>query len=114
MVDLIRTEWLLEDLGSSGVLDSAQPTLAFSEPGKVTGMGSCNHFFASVEIKGDLISFGPIGATRMQCVDAVSDQEGRYLAALAAADRVSVQGPYLFIHSKSLEKPLRFTRLQKP
>jgi heat shock protein HslJ len=114
MRDLLGTEWLLEDLGGSGVIDNARATLLFQERGQVTGNGSCNNFFASVEIAGDLISFGAIGATYKQCADAVSDQEGRYLTALEFADRMSFDGDYLLVHSKSLEKPLRFARLQKP
>jgi heat shock protein HslJ len=114
MLELLGTEWLLEDLGGAGVIDNAQAMLSFPEGGKFTGNGSCNHFFGSVEITGDLVAFGTIGATRMQCAEAVSDQEQRYLAALETADRMSVDGFYLFVHSKLLEKPLRFTRLQKP
>jgi heat shock protein HslJ len=114
MDDLLGTEWLLEDLGGSGVIDNARATLAFPERGKVTGNGSCNRFFGSVEFTGDLVSFGNMGATRMQCADAVSDQEQRYLAALQAAYRMSSDGAFLFVHSKSFEKPLRFTKLEKP
>jgi heat shock protein HslJ len=113
ILNLLGTEWLLEDLGGSGVIDNAQATLSFAEHGKVTGKGSCNGFFGSVEIKGDLVSIGSIGATRMQCAEAVSNQEQRYLIALEAADRIWVDGFYLFVHSKLLEKPLRFMRLQK-
>lgn len=113
MLDLIGTEWLLEDLGGSGVIDNAQATISFPEQGKVTGNGSCNKFFASVEITGELVSFGNIGATRMQCAEAVSDQELRYLSALETADRLSADGVFLFVHSKALEKPLRFTQIKK-
>jgi heat shock protein HslJ len=114
ILDLLGTEWLLEDLGGSGVIDNAQATLSFPERGKVIGNGSCNRFFGSVEIRGDLVRFGTIGATRMQCAEAVSEQEQRYLVALEAADQMSVNTFYLFVHSKSLEKPLRFKRIQKP
>jgi heat shock protein HslJ len=114
MPDLIGTKWLLEDLGGSGVIDNAQATLEFPKPGEVAGMGSCNHFFGLVEIKVGRVSFDKMASTQMQCADAVSDQEQRYLAALAGAERISVEGPYLFIHSKGLDKPLRFTQLQKP
>jgi heat shock protein HslJ len=114
MQDLIGTEWLLEDLAGSGVIDHARATLAFPKSGEVSGMGSCNHFFGTVEIKGDFIGISKMGSTQMQCAGSISDQERRYLSALEASDRISVEGPYLLIHSKSLEKPLRFTRLQKP
>jgi len=113
MQNLIGTEWLLEDLGGSVVIDNAQATLTFPKPGEISGMGSCNHFFGSVRIKGHRIHISKMGATMMQCDDAVSDQEGRYIAALAAADRISRHDVNLFVHSKALKKPLRFTKLQK-
>jgi heat shock protein HslJ len=114
MPELLGTEWLLEDLGGSGVVDNAQATLSFPEVGKAAGNGSCNSFFGSVAITGERVTFGTIGATHKQCADAVSDQEGRYLAALQSADRMSFEGSYLLVYSKALEKPLRFTRLNKP
>jgi heat shock protein HslJ len=113
MQNLVGTEWLLEDLGGSGVIDNAQATLTFPKRGEISGMGSCNHFFGSVRIKGHRIHIGKMGATMMQCADAVSDQEGRYISALAAADRISRHDVNLFVHSKELKKPLRFTKLQK-
>ena len=36
-LNLLGSEWLLEDLGGSGVLDRVQATLAFPESGKVAG-----------------------------------------------------------------------------
>jgi heat shock protein HslJ len=113
MRDLTGTEWLLKDLGGSGVIDNAKATLTFPKPEEVSGMGSCNHFFGSAEIKGHRIHISKIGATRMQCADAVSDQEQRYLKALEAAERIDRDGRYLLVHSKALKKPLRFTQIQK-
>ncbi len=113
-LDLLKTEWLLEDLGGKGVVDRAQATLAFPEPNKVVGNGSCNRFFGPVEIKGDTIHFGLLASTRRACVAAaLSEQEANYLGALQHADHFSLEGPYLLIHSQSLEKPLRFTRITR-
>jgi heat shock protein HslJ len=106
---LSNSEWLLEDLGGSGVLDNIQATLAFQDAGKAVGNGSCNRFFGSAEINGDAIKLGPLASSRMACPEAVMNQETKYLKALQAADRFERKDPYLLIYCKGLEKPLRFT-----
>lgn len=107
---LTGSEWLLEDLGNSGVMEPIQATLAFPEAEKVSGNGSCNRFFGSVKIEGDLIKLGPLGSTRMACPEAVMNQETKYLNALQAAERFERKDPYLLLYCKGLGKPLRFTR----
>jgi heat shock protein HslJ len=110
--DLLKTEWRLEDLGGKGVLDRVQATLAFPEQNKVAGNGSCNRFFGSVELKGETIRFGQLASTLMACSsDAVSKQESTYLGALKNAERLSLEGPWLLIYSKGLDKPLRFSQI---
>lgn len=108
--NLVGSEWLLEDLGGSGVIDGIQATLAFPEAGKVAGKGSCNRFFGSAEISGLTIKLGPLASSRMACPEAVMNQEGKYLDALQKAERFEWKDPYLLIYCKDLEKPLRFTR----
>lgn len=107
---LTDSEWLLEDLAGTGVMDSVQATLAFRDAGKVSGSGSCNRFFGPAEIEGNVIKLGPLGSTRMACAEAVINQEARYLNALQAAERFEWQDPYLLLYCRGLEKPLRFTR----
>ena len=104
------TQWRLEDLAGTGVIDDAQATLGFTERGKVAGRGSCNRFFANVEISGDSIRFGPIAATRMACGKATMRQEGRYFKALEAAERFSLDDATLLIYSRGLDRPLRFVK----
>jgi heat shock protein HslJ len=108
---LANSEWLLKDLGGSEVLDNVQATLAFQEGGKVSGNGSCNRFFGSAKINGNVIELGPLGATRMACPEAVMNQEAKYMGALQAADHFEWKAPYLLLHCKGFEKPLRFTRM---
>jgi heat shock protein HslJ len=109
-LNLSGSEWLLEDLGGSGVIDNAQATLSFPEKGKVAGKASCNRFFGTVDITGDHIKFGGLGSTRMACPEAMMNQETKYLAALQAAQRFEWNDPYLLIYCTGSEKPLRFTR----
>jgi heat shock protein HslJ len=112
-LSLPGSEWLLEDLAGSGVLDQVQATLTFLEAGKVAGNGSCNRFFGTAEIHGENLKFGPLGATRMACPEPVMNQETKYLRALQAAERFAWKDPYLAIYCKGFEKPLRFTRLPR-
>lgn len=108
---LLGTEWLLEDLGGAGVMDRVQATLAFLEAGRVAGSGSCNRFTGSATIGSDgTFKVGQLASTRRACVPAVMDQETKYLKALESAERIALEGPYLLVFSKGLEKPLRFTR----
>ncbi|MGH7562865.1 MAG: YbaY family lipoprotein [Gemmatimonadota bacterium] len=102
------TAWRLEDLGGFGVLDRVEATLEFPEAGKVVGSGSCNRFFGTVEISGESIKFGPLGSTRMSCVEAVMNQEAKYLKALEDAERFTLEGSTLLAYYRGAEEPLRF------
>jgi putative lipoprotein len=110
---LSGTTWLLEDLGGAGVLDRVEATLEFPEVGKVAGKGSCNRFFGSVEISGASISFGPLGSTRMACMEAVMNQETKYLGALQGAERFRIDGTTLLVYARGLDRPLRFIRTRR-
>lgn len=112
---LAGSEWRLADLNGNQVLDHVQATLAFPEPGKVAGSGSCNRFFGTAEIDAPAIKLGPLASTRMACPDAVMNQETRYLAALQSAKHFEWKDPYLVVYCKGFEKPLRFKRMaEKP
>jgi heat shock protein HslJ len=108
---LSGTEWLLEDLGGSGVIDNVQATLTFPEAGRVAGNASCNRFSGPAEISGDSIKLGPLASTRMACPEAVMNQETKYLNSLQAAERFEWKDPHLLVHCKGFDKPLRFTRM---
>ena len=49
--------------------------------------------------------------TQMACVGAGMEQESRYLKALAAAQRYSLEGDTLLIYTAGSDPPLGFTRL---
>jgi len=106
----VGTEWVLEDLAGSGVVNSVRATLSFPEADRVAGKGSCNRFFGQAQIAGTSIKLGPLGSTRMACPEAVMNQETKYLNALQAAERYEWKDPYLLIYSAGFDKPLRFTR----
>jgi heat shock protein HslJ len=107
-VSLWGTEWRLESLGQGLVLPGA--SLAFSDPGRVSGNASCNRFFGPAQIERDRLRLGPLGASRMACAGPVMEQEQRYLAALQRAYRFEVQGRTLLIHTETQLQPLRLVR----
>jgi heat shock protein HslJ len=111
---LSGTEWVLEDLGGRGVADSVQSTIIFKTKDRIVGWGGCNRYFSVIRSDGHSINIGPIGSTRRICPAVVMDQEERFLKALEKANRISRQDAYLLIHSQDLEKPLKFTRVQRP
>lgn len=108
MTGLEGTAWRLEDLGGVPVLDHVEATLEFPGAGRVGGSGSCNRFFGTVEISGQSIRFGPLGSTRMNCEEAVMNQEEMYFQALEGAERFTLDEKTLLIYSQGVEKPLRF------
>ncbi len=77
-------EWRVEDIGGRGVIDTARTTIAFDEQGRITGSGGCNSYSGSYELAGDVLTFGPVAATRKACVPAVSDQEHKFFTFLNA------------------------------
>ncbi|HEV7703479.1 MAG TPA: YbaY family lipoprotein [Gemmatimonadaceae bacterium] len=107
--DLAGSSWVLEDLNGDGVVEGTHVTLDFAEKGRATGSGSCNRYFATVDISGSSIRFGAVGATRMACATAISLQEVKYFEALEAAHRFTIEGGTLSIFGGG-SKPLRFAR----
>lgn len=79
---LAGTIWQVEDIDQGGVIDFAMLTLEFTTEGGIVGFTGCNRFFGGVSIDGDAIRTAGIGSTRRACVDAVMNQEQRFLAAL--------------------------------
>ena len=96
---LTGTYWRLTALNAAlMVLPDTLPRLEFTEPGRVTGNGGCNGFSASYSVSEQLISFGPISASRVFCAGAgVMEQEAAYFAALEAATSFVFDGSQLIV-----------------
>jgi len=112
------TEWLLEDLNGTGVMDRVQTTLRFDEGDRINGSGGCNRYFSGIQFSetgatatSQPVSIGAVGSTRMACPPAVMNQEDRFFESLQTAQRIEQDGPYLYIYSEGQEQPMRFTQL---
>jgi heat shock protein HslJ len=104
------TSWQLGKIGDQPVQEGTQPTLQFTQPGQVSGSGSCNRFSGTVTFSGDAISFGPLASTKMACADSINSQETQYFYALSTAQRFLLQGNSLQIFSSAMDRPLLFVK----
>lgn len=80
---LTGQDWLVEDIGGGGIIDSSHVTLTFAN-GRVSGRAGCNSYFAGYELTGESLRFRQAGATMMACAPALMDQERKFLDALAS------------------------------
>jgi putative lipoprotein len=82
--------WVAEEIAGAAVAGGAA-TLEIGADGAVSGSGGCNRYRGRAEIAAGTIAFSPLAATRMACPGAAMEQEGRFLAALAAARRFRIE-----------------------
>lgn len=105
---LVGTRWRLADVAGTVAISGARATLEFPQAGRVIGNGSCNRFFGPVELAGDTIRVGALAATRRACAEPAMRQEARYLEALAASARLTVDASALLLYPRDGGQPLRF------
>lgn len=81
-----RGAWAL--ISVDGVAVQYPATINLDEPGRISGQGPCNRYFAQVE--GNLPAFRPValGATEMAC-EALAAETG-YFALLAAVETAEI------------------------
>ena len=109
-----NTDWVLEEIDGSPVIDAVQSTILFQANERIVGWGGCNRYFANFRSGYKYFEVGPIGSTRRVCPEVVMDQEERFFAALQKASSIRMQDAHLVIDSEATEKPLKFRRLKKP
>ena len=80
---LVGPDWLVTEIGGTGVDPGAEITLGFGSDGRMAGSGGCNRWFASFDLTGEVLGIGPGGDTMMACAPPVMDRERRFFAALA-------------------------------
>ena len=111
--DFSGTDWVLEEINGSVMVDRVQSTIRFQGTDRIVGWGGCNRYFANIRSGRKFIKVGPIGSTRRICPPVVMDQERRFFDALQKARSIRMEGDYLVIDSEETEKPLKFSRLKK-
>jgi len=101
-IELSGSEWWVEDIDGMGVIDMSHTTLQFLEEGGVAGDTGCNRYRGSVEINGNIISFGPMAGTRKACSRALMDQEMKFYQAIEKVVSWDVPGTGL-LHLKGAD-----------
>ncbi len=86
-------EWVVEDIGGGGIIDSSRVTIEFLDDNRVAGRGSCNRYMGSWNLSGEGLSFSRIAGTLMACAPALMEQEQRFLDLMAEVNRFSI-GPH--------------------
>jgi putative lipoprotein len=111
---LVGTSWRAETIVGRPVIDIAASTLTFETDGKVHGSGGCNRYFGPVNVDGERLAFGLLGATQMACPEAIMDQEMRFFEALGSAERWEVnEHGLLLVHSAGADEPSRFAPFEE-
>jgi heat shock protein HslJ len=106
--------WLAVDIGGKGVAKGVNSTFTVTEDGAVAGNAGCNRYFGKTEIRGDRIDIGPLGSTRMACVEpAASEQEMRFLSVLQNAKTFRIENDVLNMADESGKDVLRFRKAPK-
>jgi heat shock protein HslJ len=97
---LTGTVWALETINSGetaqSVLAGTQVTLEFTKE-QVSGSTGCNFYGAGYTLDGDAFVVGMMEVTEKYCSDELMTQEGTYLAALGAAESLTLEGDRLVI-----------------
>jgi len=86
---LENTEWELVAIGEMLLAahdGDSSAYLIVQRDGRIAGSTGCNRFFGVYTLKGEQLSFGGIGMTKMACVEPLMVQEQNFAAAL---DRVT-------------------------
>lgn len=103
--DAARAGWVL--ISVDGIAVDYAATLDLDQPGRISGQGPCNRYFAQVE--GNLPEFRPValGSTKMAC-EALAAESG-YFALLAAVETAEIGSDELHLrgggHDLLFQKP---------
>ena len=76
--DLTGT-WSVEYIDARPVIDFSPASITFGVDGRISGNASCNRFSGGYVVSGRSLTIGPLGVTRKACVEALMDQEQRFL-----------------------------------
>jgi len=86
---LTGAEWVVE-LIDGGIVDRSRASLVFDADGGLSGSASCNGFTATYTLSGEGLQIGAATTTRMACVDALQEQEQRFLEILQQVQRFDI------------------------
>lgn len=88
---LAGSEWTVDAMGMTGLVSGSEPTIAFSDDGKISGTTGCNRFFGGYTQAGAAVTFTGVGMTKMACLgDGLMEQEATFTGILNGEATASV------------------------
>jgi heat shock protein HslJ len=110
---LADTEWTLTDVCGAPVPANSRASLSIGKDGTLSGNAGVNRFNGRARGKDGEFHVGPFMSTKMAGPPELMALEGKFLKALGAAAKFSVDGDTLRVSVTGEAKPLVFTRKAK-
>lgn len=97
-------EWVVEYIYERPVIDNSPASIEFREKGGLAGNASCNTYFGIYKEAGTSLTLNAAGKTNKMCiVEALMEQEARFLAALPNVTGFEIREGILFLLDESGE-----------
>ncbi len=82
---LANTAWTVISIGGAATIADAQPTMAFTPEGMISGSGGCNQYSGTFRTDGDRITVSDLASTMMMCEGERGAQETAFTSGLTGA-----------------------------
>lgn len=109
---LVNTHWKLVEIAGNPVGSGAGGKELYmvldSLKSRVKGFAGCNNFSGGFEQKENKITFGPLLATMMACIEGM-EEEQQFLQALEKTQHFAIKGETLVVYDGEDQRVLRFT-----
>jgi heat shock protein HslJ len=89
------TKWLLTHIDGKAISASKAFIEINNEKTRFTGHSGCNRMFGGMEVADGKLTIGPIGSTKMACLDADGDIESSFLSQLGRVNALRQNGEVL-------------------
>ncbi len=98
----ISGNWKIVRLGAEPIAQNPQTANIEFENGRISGIGFCNRYGGEIKGRMPNISFGPIMATEMACMEnGLMDKEAKYFAMLGEVKSIAQNGNELQFKNQS-------------
>lgn len=96
-------EWMVEFIYERPVIDNSPASINLGEKGGLSGNASCNNYFGTYKQDGSsLIILNAVGKTNKMCiVEALMEQEARFMAALPNVAVYEIREGILFLSDEN-------------
>ena len=93
-------KWKVTLLDELKINEDSKTFLEFKEGGKVGGNNGCNNFFGTYELKGTVIKFSLMGATKMLCHGESDMIEMNFSKSLGDATEIEFKDDMIILKSE--------------